>query len=88
MISHYLIQLLYHKLYICIKYWEIFNFYLQLSETAEDDGGVTSRLGQAHRAGGDLSVDRLMHEAICVVGKSLGGNENDDADIRCPRLVD
>ena len=56
---------------------------MQISETAEDDGGVTSRLGQAHRTGGDLSVDRLMYEAICVVGKSLSSDNNND----CPELV-
>ena len=55
-----------------------FKYYLQLSETAEDDGGVTSRLGQAHRVGGDLSVDRLMYEAICVLGKGLGDNDDNN----------
>ena len=59
---------------------------MQISETAEDDGGVTSRLGQAHRTGGDLSVDRIMYEAICVVGKSLSSdNNNNNKD--CPELV-
>ena len=63
--------------------------YLQISETAEDDGGVTSRLGQAHRTGGDLSVDRLMYEAICVVGKSLSSdnNNNNNNNNNCPELV-
>ena len=72
-----------------------FKFYLQLSETAEDDGGVTSRLGQAHRVGGDLSVDRLMYEAICVLGKGLGDNDdnnnnnnnNNNNGNDCSRLV-
>ena len=73
MTSYYIIQLLY--LYYILRN---FKFYLQLSETAEDDGGVTSRLGQAHRVGGDLSVDRLMYEAICVVGKGLGGTDNNN----------
>ena len=61
---------------------------MQISETAEDDGGVTSRLGQAHRTGGDLSVDRLMYEAICVVGKSLSSdNNNNNNNNNCPELV-
>ena len=63
---------------------------MQISETAEDDGGVTSRLGQAHRTGGDLSVDRLMYEAICVVGKSLSSdnnNNNNNNNNACPELV-
>ena len=66
---------------------------MQISETAEDDGGVTSRLGQAHRTGGDLSVDRLMYEAICVVGKSLSSdnnnnnNNNYNNNNNCPELV-
>ena len=63
---------------------------MQISETAEDDGGVTSRLGQAHRTGGDLSVDRLMYEAICVVGKSLSSssnNNNNNNNNDCPEMV-
>ena len=62
---------------------------MQISETAEDDGGVTSRLGQAHRTGGDLSVDRIMYEAICVVGKSLSSdnNNNNNNNKDCPGLV-
>ena len=61
---------------------------MQISETAEDDGGVTSRLGQAHRTGGDLSVDRIMYEAICVVGKSLSSdNNNNNNNKDCPELV-
>ena len=61
---------------------------MQISETAEDDGGITSRLGQAHRTGGDLSVDRLMYEAICVVGKSISSdNNNNNNNNNCPELV-
>ena len=60
---------------------------MQISETAEDDGGVTSRLGQAHRTGGDLSVDRIMYEAICVVGKSLSSDNNNNNNKDCPELV-
>ena len=63
---------------------------MQISETAEDDGGVTSRLGQAHRTGGDISVDRLMYEAICVVGKSISSdtiNNNNNNNNNCPELV-
>jgi len=48
---------------------------LQLSETVADDRGISARIGRPWTAGGDVSVDRLMWQAVCVVGRRLAGRQ-------------
>ena len=38
-----------------------------------DDRGISARIGRAWTTGGDVPVDRLMWQAVCVVGKRLAG---------------
>ena len=45
----------------------------QLSETVSDDRGISARIGRPWTAGGDVAVDRLMWQAVCVVGRRLAG---------------
>jgi hypothetical protein len=52
----------------------IFVSFLQISETSSDERGVSERLGRG--AGFDVSVDRLMWNAVCVVGRRLAGRHN------------
>ena len=47
--------------------------FLQLSETSADDRGISARIGKPWTSGGDVSVDRLMWQAVCVVGRRLSG---------------
>ena len=47
---------------------------MQISETSSDERGVSERLGRG--AGFDVAVDRLVWNAVCVVGRRLAGNNN------------
>ena len=47
---------------------------MQLSETVADDRGISARIGKPWTTGGDVPVDRLMWQAVCVVGRRLAGN--------------
>ena len=38
-----------------------------------DDRGISARIGRPWTAGGDVAVDRLMWQAVCVVGRRLAG---------------
>jgi hypothetical protein len=49
---------------------------LQLSETSADGRGISERIGKPWTTNGDVPVDRLMWQAVCVVGKRLAGNSN------------
>ena len=49
---------------------------MQISETSADERGVSERLGRG--AGLDVEVDRLMWNAVCVVGRRLAGNNNNN----------
>ena len=51
-------------------------FSLQISETSADERGVSERLGRG--AGQDVEVDRLMWNAVCVVGRRLAGQNNNN----------
>ena len=51
-------------------------FSLQISETSADERGVSERLGRG--AGQDVEVDRLMWNAVCVVGRRLAGSNNNN----------
>ena len=51
-------------------------FSLQISETSSDERGVSERLGRG--AGFDVAVDRLVWNAVCVVGRRLAGNNNNN----------
>jgi hypothetical protein len=51
-------------------------FFLQISETSADERGVSERLGRG--AGHDVEVDRLMWNAVCVVGRRLAGQNNNN----------
>ena len=51
-------------------------FSLQISETSADERGVSERLGRG--AGRDIEVDRLMWNAVCVVGRRLAGRNNNN----------
>ena len=51
-------------------------FSLQISETSADERGVSERLGRG--AGHDVEVDRLMWNAVCVVGRRLAGRNNNN----------
>ena len=50
--------------------------FLQLSETSADDRGISARIGKPWTSGGDVSVDRLMWQAVCVVGRRLSGGSS------------
>ena len=39
-----------------------------------DDRGISARIGRPWTSGGDVPVDRLMWQAVCVVGRRLAGN--------------
>ena len=47
--------------------------FLQLSETVADDRGISARIGRPWISGGDVPVDRLMWQAVCVMGRKLAG---------------
>ena len=49
---------------------------MQISETSADERGVSERLGRG--AGHDVEVDRLMWNAVCVVGRRLAGRNNNN----------
>ena len=49
---------------------------MQISETSADERGVSERLGRG--AGRDIEVDRLMWNAVCVVGRRLAGRNNNN----------
>ena len=49
---------------------------MQISETSADERGVSERLGRG--AGRDVEVDRLMWNAVCVVGRRLAGRNNNN----------
>ena len=49
---------------------------LQLSETSADDRGISARIGKPWTTGGDVPVDRLMWQAVCVVGRRLAGSQS------------
>ena len=53
-------------------------FSLQISETSADERGVSERLGRG--AGQDVEVDRLMWNAVCVVGRRLAGRNNNNVE--------
>ena len=40
-----------------------------------DDRGISARIGRPWTSGGDVPVDRLMWQAVCVVGRRLAGGE-------------
>ena len=54
------------SLKILILFW-------QLSETVADDRGISARIGRPWTSGGDIAVDRLMWQAVCVVGRKIAG---------------
>ena len=57
------------------------NFFLiilQLSETSADDRGISARIGKPWTTGGDVPVDRLMWQAVCVVGRRLAGSQSNN----------
>ena len=45
-----------------------------MSETSADDRGVSNRIGSPWVSGGDVPVDKLMWEAVCVVGRRLASS--------------
>ena len=47
---------------------------MQLSETSADGRGISERIGKPWTTNGDVPVDRLMWQAVCVVGKRLAGS--------------
>jgi hypothetical protein len=49
---------------------------LQLSETSADGRGISERIGKPWTTNGDVPVDRLMWQAVCVVGKRLAGGSS------------
>ena len=51
---------------------------MQISETSADERGVSERLGRG--AGRDIEVDRLMWNAVCVVGRRLAGRNNNNME--------
>ena len=51
---------------------------MQISETSADERGVSERLGRG--AGRDVEVDRLMWNAVCVVGRRLAGRNNNNME--------
>ena len=51
---------------------------MQISETSSDERGVSERLGRG--AGFDVAVDRLVWNAVCVVGRRLAGNNNNNVE--------
>ena len=53
-------------------------FSLQISETSADERGVSERLGRG--AGFDVAVDRLVWNAVCVVGRRLAGKNNNNVE--------
>ena len=55
--------------------------FLQMTETSSDDRGISARIGRPWVAGGDVPVDKLMWQAVCVVGRCLASglsNNNDN----------
>ena len=57
-------------------------FMLQLSETSADDRGISARIGKPWTTGGDVPVDRLMWQAVCVVGRRLAGSQGSSSSSR------
>ena len=55
---------------------------LQLSETSADDRGISARIGKPWTTGGDVPVDRLMWQAVCVVGRRLAGSQGSSSSSR------
>ena len=51
---------------------------MQISETSADERGVSERLGRG--AGRDVAVDRLVWNAVCVVGRRLAGRNNNNME--------
>ena len=49
---------------------------MQLSETSADGRGISERIGKPWTTNGDVPVDRLMWQAVCVVGKRLAGSSS------------
>ena len=70
--------------------------FFQLSETVADDRGISARIGRPWTSGGDVPVDRLMWQAVCVVGRRLAGvegsssssNNNNNNNISCLPVID
>jgi hypothetical protein len=52
--------------------------FFQLSETVADDRGISARIGRPWTTGGDVPVDRLMWQAVCVVGRRLANIHNNN----------
>ena len=59
-------------------------FSLQISETSADERGVSERLGRG--AGRDVAVDRLVWNAVCVVGRRLAGRNNNNNNMEQVKL--
>ena len=57
---------------------------MQISETSSDERGVSERLGRG--AGFDVAVDRLVWNAVCVVGRRLAGNNNNNNNVEQVKL--
>ena len=57
---------------------------MQISETSADERGVSERLGRG--AGRDVEVDRLMWNAVCVVGRRLAGRNNNNNNMEQVKL--
>ena len=56
--------------------------FLQLSETVADDRGISARIGRPWISGGDVPVDRLMWQAVCVMGRKLAGATSSSSNNR------
>ena len=57
---------------------------MQISETSADERGVSERLGRG--AGRDVAVDRLVWNAVCVVGRRLAGRNNNNNNMEQVKL--
>ena len=49
-----------------------------MSETSSDGRGISERIGKAWTTNGDVPVDRLMWQAVCVIGKKLAGSSSNN----------
>ena len=58
---------------------------LQIAETSADERGVSERLGRG--AGFDVAVDRLMWNAVCVMGRRLAGPKNNMEQVKLSSIT-
>ena len=58
---------------------------MQIAETSADERGVSERLGRG--AGFDVAVDRLMWNAVRVMGRRLAGPKNNMEQVKLSSIT-